>query len=88
MGQKGTIQKMLNSSRESREGRRSNRKFDDLTARFRHIQERGAKHAADSGVDVKDIPAMVRQQRGEASNEELAEAEEILAKSLSRPPRR
>lgn len=88
VGRKGTIQKMLSSSRESREERRSNRKLDDLPARFRDIQERGAKHAADAGVDVKDIPAMVRQQRGEASNEELAEAEEILSKSLGRPSRR
>lgn len=88
MGQKGKIQRMLSSSRESREERRSNRKLDELTAQFRDIQERGAKHAADAGVDVKNIPAMVRQQRGEGSNEELAEAEEILAKGFTRPPRR
>ena len=75
MAQHWTVEEMLDSPADPDD-------LGGLAARFQRLQERGAKRAADVGIDVKSIPNMLRQERNEMTEEERAEAEEILRKSL------
>lgn len=81
MGVLGNAKAMLDSAR-AKDGTAT----AGLATRFRHIQERGSKHAADAGVEVAEIPKLIRGERATAA--ELSEADALLEKSLSRRARR
>ncbi len=56
----------------------------DWNTRFRELQKLGAELADASGVEVEEIPQILREERRNAKPEDLAEARQLVDNVLAR----
>lgn len=86
MGKFGTAEATIDNE-DTNDG--AQRPYDDASwsSDFRRVQECGAKLAANSGIELDDIPAVVRRERAERTAQELQEAEDFVASQLAESDR-
>lgn len=58
--------------------------IDEWTARFRKVQKVGAEFAVAAGIELDDIPQIIRDERHNAKPEDLEEASNLVANAFAR----